>query len=98
MSPTFTVSAAELRRRLNDLISSMSRTRVLYGDDADILFEERSAVFGFPDYIDIRMIEIDANTSTLAIYSRSKFGYYDFGVNERRVEALLRNLVPAEAT
>ena len=51
------------------------------------------AVFGFPNIIDIRVIDIEAARSTLAIYSRSQYGYYDFGANKWRVEMWLKELV-----
>ncbi len=57
-----------------------------------MVVEERSAFFGFPDLIDVETIETGEAKSTLAIYSRSKYGYYDFGVNKRRVETWLREL------
>ena len=34
-------------------------------------------------------LRLDAESSSLAIYSRSNYGYGDFGVNERRVRAWL---------
>jgi uncharacterized protein (DUF1499 family) len=39
------------------------------------------------------VIDIEAALSTLAIYSRSQYGYYDFGANKRRVEKWLEQLV-----
>lgn len=61
-------------------------------------YVQYSRIFRFPDYIDVQFIPIAHNMSTLAIYSRSRFGYYDFRVNEKRVKnwlSILANyLVP----
>ncbi|MDJ0947746.1 MAG: DUF1499 domain-containing protein [Alphaproteobacteria bacterium] len=91
-SPIFDVSAAELRRRLDALVSSRPRSSIVFADEMHMVVEERSAFFGFPDLIDVETIETGEAKSTLAIYSRSKYGYYDFGVNKRRVETWLREL------
>ncbi|ADM10127.1 hypothetical protein PB2503_10379 [Parvularcula bermudensis HTCC2503] len=46
----------------------------------------------FKDDIDIQIIPTEAGGSTLAIYSRSRLGKSDFGVNKKRIEALLSKL------
>lgn len=48
-------------------------------------FVVRSRAFGFPDAISVRALPEGAGT-TLAIWSRSRFGGYDWGVNRARVE------------
>lgn len=54
-------------------------------------YVQRSAVFGFPDYISVRAVEGE-DGAALAIWSRSRFGYSDLGVNRRRVEGWLATL------
>ncbi|KAL9652847.1 hypothetical protein ABK040_010879 [Willaertia magna] len=39
----------------------------------------------FPDYITIQLLNINFIHSTIAIYSRSKYGYSDWGSNKERV-------------
>ena len=53
---------------------------------------QTSSLFGFPDYVSVKFIEIDAANSTLAIFSRSRLGQSDLGVNKKRVEAWLGQL------
>ena len=57
--------------------------------------EERSALFGFPDTMTVRLFERRDGTSTVAIYSRAHYGKGDFGVNEARVRAWLDDLAAA---
>jgi uncharacterized protein (DUF1499 family) len=63
-------------------------------DDATLQYEwvQRTALMRFPDTITVRFIAASAATSTLAIYSRSKYGYRDFGVNQARVTDWLAKL------
>jgi len=53
---------------------------------------QRSALMQFPDSITVRFISLGKNQSTLAIYSRSHYGYSDFGVNEARIRKWLVGL------
>ncbi len=92
-SPVLPISVAHLRTRLVTLLSKEPRTRILFDGGAHVVIEQRSAIFRFPDLIDIKMIELAACESTLAIYSRSKYGYYDFGANKYRIDTWLRELV-----
>jgi uncharacterized protein (DUF1499 family) len=63
-------------------------------DQYDIV--ERSKYFQFPDILTVRFFRRgeDEDKSTLAMYSRSVYGHYDFGVNQARIEKLLRIIRP----
>ena len=50
---------------------------------------QRSLIFRFPDYVTVRFYVVDADHSTLAMVSHAKYGYSDFGVNEKRVQTWL---------
>ena len=92
IAPMFDMPAADLRNRIEAMVASMPRTRIVTADDTHLVVEQRSLIFRFPDYIDVRAIAVGEDASTIAIYSRSKYGSYDFGVNKRRVERWLRGL------
>jgi len=49
-------------------------------------FVQRTPLMGFPDTVTVRFIPLSDTTSTIAIYSRSKVGYSDMGVNGKRVQ------------
>ena len=62
---------------------------------ADYLVRVR--LFGFPDIVMAQALAAGSGQSALVLYSYSLRGYYDFGVNRRRVEALLTALDDALA-
>jgi len=84
-APRIEVPVAELRARLERLLAGEPRVTVVSDTPDQLVVEQKSGVFGFVDVIDIRLIPLGEGASTLAIYSRSNTGYYDFGVNESRL-------------
>jgi len=55
-------------------------------EETGYLHEEfRSALFGFVDDVEFRM---DEPAGRIDVRSASRTGYYDFGVNRRRVEEI----------
>ncbi|UEM18752.1 DUF1499 domain-containing protein [Skermanella mucosa] len=93
-SPVFPVPAERLRDAMLALAGEAPRTALLERspDGMRMLLVQRSAVLRFPDYIDVAILPAGDGGSTVAIYSRSRFGYSDMGVNRRRVEAWLAEL------
>ena len=58
-------------------------------------FVERSRSMRFPDVVTVRFFDVDGQRSTLAIYSRSIYGYSDLGANQRRVKRWLSIIEPS---
>ena len=58
-------------------------------------FVERSRSMRFPDVVTVRFFDVDGQRSTLAIYSRSIYGYSDLGANKRRVKRWLSIIEPS---
>jgi uncharacterized protein (DUF1499 family) len=93
-SPTYALSAQELKQRfINALGNEQQIERV---DDAQdelkLRYVQRSKLMKFPDTVRIEFIPIDAERSTLAIYSQSQIGHSDMGVNLERVKRWLKYL------
>jgi uncharacterized protein (DUF1499 family) len=86
-APRFRVNAARLAEVWVDVVRRQPRTRILgvSEDRLQIEAEQRSAVFGFVDRISFRAVALGAAESTLLAYSRSRVGYWDLGVNRRRL-------------
>lgn len=93
-SPIYNVSATGLRDQWLTMMAQQPRVQQvsLSQDGLQYDFLQRSRIMRFPDSITVRLIPLDDTTSTLAIYSRSHYGYSDFDVNRQRVEAWLAAL------
>jgi uncharacterized protein (DUF1499 family) len=53
---------------------------------------QHSAVFGFPDIITFEFVPLGPDRSSIAVYSRARYGRGDFGANRRRVSRWLGQL------
>ncbi len=93
-SPVFAMSAAELMQRVEALAAGEARVTVAKKapDGLSATFVARSKVFRFPDIIDVAAQPHGEGGSTLAIYSRARYGVRDFGVNRARIENWISRL------
>ena len=73
------------RARLAAVIHSMKRSRIVDVQDDYIHAEFRSAVFRFVDDVEFYF---PSNDPIIQVRSASRVGYYDFGVNRRRIETI----------
>ena len=89
----YAVPVKELYQELYTIFEE-DRCQRVFGDIEDglITFVCRSRLFGFPDYVSIRFREPETGVSTLSVFSRSRFGIYDFGKNKKRVNNWLQQL------
>jgi len=85
------MSAAELAGKVRALPDLEPRTVLVGENDAELRYVlvQRSALFNFPDTVNIAIQPIDASHAALAIYSRSRYGKSDLGVNMKRVQRWL---------
>lgn len=93
-SPVFNVDAKRLIAAWRKTVEAAKRTRILAtsSDGLQVEAQQKSRVFGFVDRISARAIPLGEGRSTLAAYSHSLVGYYDFGVNRRRIDGWLSDL------
>ena len=85
-----TRSSIELLAALDAVARAEPRVEVVAGgvEAGKITYVQRSAIIGFPDYISVSTIEtIDGNG--LILWSRSRYGHSDLGVNRARLERWL---------
>jgi len=97
-SPPFDKDADALMAAFDRAALDTPRVTVLAGSVADrhVTYIARSALFGFPDYISVRALpDAGGDGARLAVYSRLRFGYDDFGVNARRLDDWLARIGPA---
>lgn len=97
-SPVFKMSAEDLMMRFMAVASAAPNVRMVERDAErrQVELVQHSATFRFPDDISAAFVALENGGSTLALYSRSRLGYSDFGVNRRRVEDWTRRLGTAE--
>jgi uncharacterized protein (DUF1499 family) len=93
-SPVFSIAPNRLRDAFLSVTAEAPRTKLLEqsADGLQLSLVQRSAILRFPDYIDVSVLPAGGDGSTIAIYSRSRFGYSDMGVNQRRVEEWMTSL------
>lgn len=86
-SPVYPEAPERLLRRLDAVALAEPRTARLAGDPAEgfVTYVQRSRLIGYPDYVSVRAIP-EGDGARLAIWSRSRFGYSDLGVNRARVD------------
>jgi len=94
-SPVFPVPPAALAKRAKEILQKQDRTDLVRDVDANHQLElvQRSAILRFPDYVTLQALPVGEGKSALAIYSRSKYGRSDFGVNGKRIRAWLDLIV-----
>lgn len=98
-APTYAVNAATLSEAFDRYVMGQPRVERVAGstEEAFITYVQRTEGLQFPDYISVQFYDFgDTGTSTIAIYSRSRFGYADMGVNEARVKAWLKSIASFE--
>lgn len=83
----------ELLFLFDSIARNAPRTRVIAGsvEEGHITYVQRSLVFAFPDYISVKAIE-GPDGAGLVIWSRSRFGKDDLGVNKKRIDRWLAQM------
>ncbi|PKH04454.1 DUF1499 domain-containing protein [Psychromonas sp. MB-3u-54] len=73
-----------------EVIMELPRSNIIQQTDSFLAVECRSAVLAFVD--DLKL-QLRANEGIIAVYSASRIGYSDFGVNHDRIEVLRAALI-----
>lgn len=94
--PTYNISADELASAFDEFVTAKPNVTRLAGgpDEKFATYIARSRLMAYPDYVSVRFLPLDDNSSTLAVYSRSRFGYGDRGVNKGRIKRWLAAFSP----
>lgn len=82
-------STADAMATLKEIVNSMKRSRIVTVDDRYLYAEFRSSLFRFIDDVEFYL---DSENCMIHVRSASRVGYWDFGVNRRRVEAIRSKL------
>lgn len=77
---------------IQDVVGRMPRSRIVKATDRYLHVTLKSRFFGFIDDLELKL---DPQTKEIGIRSASRKGYFDLGVNRRRVENLRKQLKAA---
>ena len=93
-APIYTASAQVMARAFDDYVTTQPSVTRIAGsvEEAWLTYVQRTPVLRMPDYISVKFIDFEDGGSTVSIYSRSRFGYGDMGVNKARVDLWLQSL------
>jgi len=93
-APIYTVPAAIMAKAFDDYVQTQPNIIALASDDGGLwaTYVQRTPTLKMPDYISVKFIDLEEGRSTIAIYSRSRFGYGDMGVNKARVDLWLQSM------
>jgi uncharacterized protein (DUF1499 family) len=88
------VPATQLGEVISKMVKDNPRTTLINmsNDGLSQTYMNRTRLLGFPDYISISIRAVSTNSAQIKIFSRSRFGYSDLGVNQRRVQQWLSAL------
>ena len=95
---TFTATIEQVRDAWLEILRGAARVSDIRQSDGQIEAIQRTALVGFPDWITAQPVDLGNGTASICVFSRSKFGLRDFGVNEKRGLAwlaLLATKLPA---
>ncbi|MFP4125509.1 MAG: DUF1499 domain-containing protein [Alphaproteobacteria bacterium] len=94
--PVYALAPGELERIWLDVLADEPRLsrRATQPERRRHLFVQRTAVFRFPDVVQLEVLDLPPDGATLCLYSRSLVGYADLGANRARVEDWLARIGP----
>ena len=94
LSPVYSANPTLMAKAFDDFVMRQSKTIRLAGSPEEgwMTYVQRTPALNFPDYISVKFIDLNGGKSTIAIYSRSRYGYSDQGVNEARVNTWVGTL------
>ncbi len=81
----YTMSPAEAKATLVQIIRSMERTQIIRDDPTYIHAEFRTKGIGYVDDVELTL---DQEAGVIHFRSSARLPYYDFGVNRKRMEEI----------
>ena len=86
-SPVFPLPWERLHEYWTEVIAGEKRVGTILADSDNrrFVYIQHSPTFRFPDVITVDFVQLAPDRSSIAIYSRSRYGHYDFAKNRKRV-------------
>ena len=89
-SPVFDMPWDQLREYWKDMIAGTPTVRVVAEfEHRRAVYIQHSPILRFPDIVTVEFVSLGPERSSIAVYSRSRYGAYDFAENRKRVERWL---------
>ena len=88
-APVYDCAASDLRLRFLGMLKSQPRVETISDEANALTLTQTSMVWRFVDDIFVDFIDLPDGRSTFAVYSRSRVGYSDMGVNAKRIKKWL---------
>ena len=94
VSPDMPVDADRLVRLWPEVVQAESGIVMIEArpDRRRFVLIQHSAALRFPDVVTVEFVALGPRRSSVAVYSRARYGKLDFGVNRRRVETWIARL------
>jgi len=94
VSPIFAIPVERLADDWEKVIAGAAGVVPVAAESAQhrLVFIQHTPMLRFPDIVTVEFVALAPDRSSLAIYSRSRYGRGDFGTNRRRVERWLARL------
>lgn len=81
---TFHASIDLVRDAWLEILRGEARVSDIRQSDGQIEAIQRTPLVGFPDWITAQPVDLGNGQASICVFSRSKFGFRDLGVNEKR--------------
>jgi hypothetical protein len=93
-SPILALPVERLSRLWDAMITEEPHIVIVADEPAEhrLAVIQHTPLLRFPDIVTVEFVALDAGRSSVAIYSRARYGSGDFGTNRRRVLAWLGRL------
>jgi uncharacterized protein (DUF1499 family) len=93
-APIYAANPAIIALALDEFALRQPRTERIAGtpESGWMTYVQRSELMRYPDYISVMVFELEDGNSTIALFSRSRFGHGDLGVNMQRMRRWLGTL------
>lgn len=93
-APSFAMTAPDLKTKFLGVLAGEPRVEKLWESQDGLKFQfvQRTALMRWPDIIDVQFMPLENGGATLALYSRSVYGYSDMGVNKARATRWVASL------
>ena len=97
VAPVFPVPVSKLRVAFTSIVLGSDGTAIVAESSDGMHVVATTRLMRFQDDVRALFIPVGEHQSTMALYSASRVGYWDFGTNRRRVENWIRQTQQALA-